>query len=116
MTMKKALFTSLFLAPLMCINGYAQTTKQFKPAVFADENRKVKLQAAMPLVEDLYKEYATKHHFPAYAFAIVLDGELLYKKAAGWANIEDKIPANDQTMFRIASVSYTHLRAHETLS
>jgi len=103
--MKKALFTSLFLAPLMCINGYAQTTKQFKPAVFADENRKAKLQAAMPLVEDLYKEYATKHHFPAYAFAIVLDGELLYKKAAGWANIEDKIPANDQTMFRIASMS-----------
>jgi len=29
----------------------------------------------------------------------------LYKKAAGWANIEDKIPANDQTMFRIASMS-----------
>ena len=68
--MKKALFTILFLAQLILINGYAQTTNQFKPAVFADENRKAKLQAAMPLVEDLYKEYATKHHFPAYAFAI----------------------------------------------
>ncbi len=105
MIMKKALFTTLLFAPLMFINGFAQTTNQFKPAVFADENRKAKLQAAMPLVEDLYKEYATKYHFPAYAFAIVLDGELLYKKAAGWANIEEKIPANDETMFRIASMS-----------
>ncbi len=59
----------------------------------------------MPMVADLYKAYALKHHFPAYAFAIVLDGELLFKKADGWANIEDKIPANDQTMFRIASMS-----------
>ena len=41
--MKKALFTSLFLALLICINGYAQTTNQYKPAVFADENRKAKL-------------------------------------------------------------------------
>jgi hypothetical protein len=58
--MKKALFTSLFLALLSCINGYAQTTNQFKPAVFADENRKAKLQAAMPLVEDLYKDTDNK--------------------------------------------------------
>jgi len=105
MTMKTALFAALFFAPLMYINGYAQTTNQFKPAAFADENRKAKLQAAMPIVADLYKDYALKHHFPAYAFAIVLDGELLFKKAEGWANIEDKIPANDQTMFRIASMS-----------
>jgi len=105
MTMKTALFTTLIFAQFMCINGHAQTTNQFKPAVFADANRKAKLQAAMPMVADLYKAYALKHHFPAYAFAIVLDGELLFKKADGWANIEDKIPANDQTMFRIASMS-----------
>lgn len=103
--MKTALFTTLLFAQLMSINGYAQTSNTFKPAVFADENRKVKLQAAMPLVEDLYKAYAIKHHLPGYAFAIVLDGELLYQKTAGWANLEDTIPANDETMFRIASMS-----------
>ena len=59
--MKKVLFTSLFLAQLILINGYAQTSNQFKPAVFGDENRKVKLQAAMPLVEDLYKEIGRAH-------------------------------------------------------
>jgi CubicO group peptidase (beta-lactamase class C family) len=103
--MKTALFTTLFFAPLMCINGYAQTTNLFKPAVFADENRKTKLQAAMPIVAELYKAHALKHHFPAYAFAIMLDGEVLFKKVDGWANIEDKIPANNETMFRIASMS-----------
>ena len=67
MIMKTALFTTLLFAPLMFINGYAQTTNQFKPAVFADENRKAKLEAAMPIVADLYQAYALKHHFPAYA-------------------------------------------------
>ena len=105
MTMKTALFTILFFVQLTCINGYAQTTSQFKPAAFTDKNRKENLAAAMPLVADLYKAYALKHHFPGYAFAIVLDGDVLFKKADGWANIEDTISANEETMFRIASMS-----------
>ena len=103
--MKNRTIAGLFLLQLFFTTGFAQTTQQFKPAVFADENRKAKLQASMPLVADLYKAYALKNHFPAYAFAIVLDGELLYQKTEGWANIEEKIPANNETMFRIASMS-----------
>ena len=49
MIMKKALFTSLFLVQLILINGYAQTTNQFKPAVFADENRKAKFSFTPPI-------------------------------------------------------------------
>lgn len=83
----------------------AQNADNFKPAYFSDESRKQKVQAAMPLIDSLYKAYAEKNHFPAYAFAVVLDGELLYKNVGGWANIEEKIPANGETMFRIASMS-----------
>lgn len=103
--MKIRLLIGLFVAQFMLTTGFTQTALQFKPAAFADENRKVKLQAAIPLVDALYKSYAEKNHLPAYAFAIVLDGELLYKNVGGWANIEEKIPANEETMFRIASMS-----------
>ena len=103
--MKKRILAGLIAAELVFVSSFAQTVQQFKPAQFADENRKAKLQAAMPLVDSLYSAYAAKNHFPAYAFAVVVDGELLYKKAGGWANLEDKIPANDETMFRIASMS-----------
>ncbi|MBP5999849.1 MAG: beta-lactamase family protein [Sediminibacterium sp.] len=103
--MKKRILAALFVAQFVLNVGVAQTPKQFKPAEFADANRKAKLQAAMPLVDNLYKAYAEKNHFPAYAFAVVLDGELLYKNVGGWANIEEKIPANGETMFRIASMS-----------
>lgn len=103
--MKKRILAGLIAAQLVLITGFTQTSLQYKPAQFADVNRKAKIQAAMPLVDSLYKAYSEKNHFPAYAFAIVLDGELLYKNVGGWANLEDKIPANESTMFRIASMS-----------
>lgn len=103
--MKKILFISYLLLSIAGNPIKAQNAENFKPAYFADENRKQKLQAIMPLVDSLYKAYATKHHLPGYAFAIVLDGEVLYKNTGGWANIEEKIPANFETMFRIASMS-----------
>jgi CubicO group peptidase (beta-lactamase class C family) len=103
--MKKRILVIILFLQWMVSNGFTQTMQQFKPATFADTERKSKVEAAMPMIEGLYKAYATKHHFPAYAFAVVLDGTVLYKKAGGWANIEDKIVANEATMFRIASMS-----------
>ena len=103
--MKKQILAAILLLQLIAAIGFTQTTQHFKPASFADTERRSKVKAAMPQVEALYKAYATKHHFPAYAFAVVLDGTVLYQKAAGWANIEDKIAANEATMFRIASMS-----------
>ena len=88
--MKTRILAGIFVAQLVLISGFAQTTKEFKPAAFADVTRKAKLEAAMPLVDELYKAYALKNHLPAYAYAIVLDGDLLYKNVGGWANIEEK--------------------------
>ena len=103
--MKTRIIAGIFVAQFVLITSIAQTSKQLKPAAFADVNRKAKLEATKPLIDALYKAYAEKNHFPAYAYAILLDGELLYKNVGGWANIEEKIPANDETMFRIASMS-----------
>jgi CubicO group peptidase (beta-lactamase class C family) len=78
--------------------GYAQP-------VFTDSGRLNKVRALFPVVDRIYSEYAAKNHFPGYAFGIMLDGKLVYSGAGGFADIEKKVPATTQTMFRIASMS-----------
>lgn len=47
-----------------------------------------------------------KDNIPGAAIAMVKDGELLFTKGYGYANLERKIPVNpDTTLFRVASLS-----------
>jgi serine beta-lactamase-like protein LACTB len=46
-------------------------------------------------------------HTPSLSVAVARDGELLWSSAVGWADIERKIPANRQTLYRIGSTSKT---------
>ncbi len=99
--MKKLIFV-LFLLPLI---GLAQNPANFSPASFNDATRLDRIKNAMPVIEKMYKEFALANHFPGYAYGIVVDGQLLYKSAEGYANLEEKIPATTSSMFRIASMS-----------
>ncbi len=83
----------------------AQDPANFTPASFNDATRLERIKNAMPVIEKMYKDFAAKHHFPGYAYGIVVDGQLLYKGAEGFANIEEKIPATTSSMFRVASMS-----------
>lgn len=83
----------------------AQTAVQYHPGDFNDPARKQRIAAVYPLIEKMYREYAQRNHFPGYAFGIVVDGELTYKGAGGYANLEEKIPATTSSFFRIASMS-----------
>ena len=83
----------------------AQDPANFTPASFNDATRLERIKNAMPVIEKMYKDFAAKHHFPGYAYGIVVDGQLLYKGAEGFANVEEKIPATTSSMFRIASMS-----------
>jgi len=94
------LFSLFFLTTLM----QAQTTTYQAPN-FTDNNRAEKLAKYFPLVEKIYSEYATKNHFPGYAFGIVLDGKLVYSGAGGFTDMDKKTVATTQSMFRIASMS-----------
>jgi len=94
------LFSLFFLTTLM----QAQTTT-YQPPNFTDNNRAEKLAKYYPLVEKIYSEYATKNHFPGYAFGIVLDGKLVYSGAGGFTDMDKKTAATTQSMFRIASMS-----------
>ena len=83
----------------------AQDPANFTPASFNDATRLERIKNAMPVIEKMYKDFAAKHHFPGYAYGIVVDGQLLYKGAEGFANVEEKIPATTSSMFRVASMS-----------
>jgi len=77
----------------------------YQPPSFTDGDRLKKIEPYFPIVENIYKEYAEKNHFPGYAFGIMLDGKLVYSGSGGYSDIDKKIPATTKSMFRIASMS-----------
>ena len=83
----------------------AQTSKYYTTPTFQDDHRLDRISKTFPVIEELYKKYAEAHHFPGYAFGIVVDGELVFKGSGGFANMEEKIPATTSTLFRVASMS-----------
>lgn len=47
-----------------------------------------------------------EYHIPNASVAVVKDGEVVYKKGFGWADIENHVPVDaDNTLFRIGSTS-----------
>lgn len=54
-------------------------------------------------IDQLFQGYNT--HTPGVAVAIVKDGQTIFKKGYGIANLEYDIPIGDQTVFHVASVS-----------
>lgn len=70
-----------------------------------DADPEAKIRALFPVIEKIYADYAAANHFPGYAFGVMVDGRLVLSGAGGYADIEKKIPATPNTMFRIASMS-----------
>lgn len=101
--MKKILWGAVFCMHSLMLN--AQAPLSFTNAMYQDDTRNDRIAKTFPLVQQLYKEFADKNHFPGYAFGIVVDGQLVYKGSGGFANLEEKIPANAASMFRIASMT-----------
>ena len=60
-----------------------------------------------PLIEKVDKTFAEcdKPNSPGCALAVVKDGEIIYKKGYGVANLEYDIPITPKTIFHVASVS-----------
>ena len=77
----------------------------YKSAVFTDPDRLEKVKATAATVNEIFKEYSKKHHMPGFVYGIVLDGKLIYSGDFGNSNLEQKIAANNLSMFRIASMS-----------
>jgi CubicO group peptidase (beta-lactamase class C family) len=72
---------------------------------FQDADRLAKIQAILPEIDRMYREYAEKNHFPGYAYGILLDGQLVYSGSEGFTDLDREIAATPQSMFRIASMT-----------
>ena len=71
----------------------------------ADPGRLERVRTVLPEIDKLYADLAEKEHLPGLAYGVVLDGKLIHARALGLANIEDKIPATGETLFRVASMT-----------
>lgn len=107
----KPIFSALFfiasaaLAQPTPANQPVPYTTSYQPPVFTDTDRLKRLEAAFPIVAQLYKKEAEKRHMPGLAFGIVLDGKLVYSGGFGYANVAQKTPATPKSLFRIASMT-----------
>jgi len=93
----------LGLTPLQA----AQITGRKKIADFLIE-KGAKTDISMPpaekLVDAVFDE-AIKENYPGAAVLIAKDGKILYEKGYGYADVENKIPVNINTKFRIGSIT-----------
>ena len=105
--MNRIIILLSFVWSIQLVNqtAQAQTPANFSQATYQDADRNKRITNTFPVVEEMIKKYAEQHHFPGYAFGIVVDGNLVFKSSGGYANLEQKIPASSSSMFRIASMS-----------
>lgn len=87
------------------IFGSQKKIQAYQPPSFNDNERVAKIHAVLPEIDQMYKEYAEKNHFPGYAYGIIVDGQLIHSRADGFIDLDKKNPATDQSMFRIASMT-----------
>lgn len=56
-------------------------------------------------IEKEMRRMMRKHHLPAMALSIVEEEEILFQEARGFIDLENKIPATAQSLFKLYSVS-----------
>lgn len=56
-------------------------------------------------IDDIILEEMDLEDLPGLAACVVKDGEVVWMKSFGWANIENQVPVTDSTVFLLASVS-----------
>lgn len=97
--MKKHSLSSLLLLVLLlaCIvkKSFAQTTNK----------RLADIEATIPAIDKIFKEYADKNHMPGFVYGLVVDGKLIHTSNYGYTDLDKKIPVTAQSDFRIASMT-----------
>lgn len=91
--------------------------------VFADPDRRKKLESAFPAIDALGEAELRDAKLPGFVMGILIDGELAYARGFGFADIEKKTKADLDTVYRIASntksftaLAVLALRDDETLA
>ncbi|MBX2827541.1 MAG: beta-lactamase family protein [Flavobacteriaceae bacterium] len=56
-------------------------------------------------LDSLVQAQLSKNKIPSLAVGIVKDGDVVFEKGYGYANVEDKVPANEHTVYQVGSVT-----------
>ncbi len=75
------------------------------PPQFTDPQRKQKLAAAIPEIEKLFNSWMERLQPPGAVLGLIVDGELVWVKAAGVRQKSPDAPVTPDTVFRIASMT-----------
>src|SRR4029079_10994661 len=93
----------LLLLLLLSLNA----TAQIKPSpivypvpVFTDTARITKIRQLLPMLEQMYKDFAVSIHAPGMSYSIIVDGKVFAIGGTGFINLEKKLPATSQSAFR----------------
>lgn len=68
-------------------------------------SRTKEIEAAFPLIDQLFKSYAIQNHLPGVVYGLIVDGKLIHSGNAGFSNLAEKIPADIRSNFHIASMT-----------
>ncbi len=89
--MKRPLLLALLAVFLLFQSCNGQTTRSVR-------NEKLSL-------DSLINSSITANKIPGIAVGVVKDGKAILARGYGYANVEDKIPANERTLYQLGSVS-----------
>ena len=79
--------------------------KSLPPPQFTDPQRKQKLATAFPEIDKLFQSFIERSQAPGAVFGVIIDGELVWVKAAGVQEKTTNTPVTNDTVFRIASMT-----------
>src|ERR1700690_3342517 len=85
-------------APVMAADAYPAPR-------FSDPARIDKLASGYAQVDDIMRTYATAKRIPGMVWGIVIDGKLAHVESMGVAGLSTGAPVNEDTVFRIASMT-----------
>ncbi|MEQ8301890.1 MAG: serine hydrolase domain-containing protein [Cyclobacteriaceae bacterium] len=104
--------TALVFLIAACTTEKPQTSKfstegnpNYQPPTFTDSDRVSKMADAFPIIDEIYKAYATQNNFPSITYGLVADGKLIHSGSHGLSNIEANRTADTKALYRIASMS-----------
>ena len=104
--MRFAVICALILSLLLPLQAQKRiATGTVPPPQFTDPQRKQKLAAAFPEIEKLFNSFVERAQPPGAVFGVIVDGELVWVKAAGVREKTGDAPVTPDTVFRIASMT-----------
>jgi CubicO group peptidase (beta-lactamase class C family) len=64
-----------------------------------------RIEAALPVIDNIFKDFAVQNHFPGFVYGIIADDQLIHTGNIGFTDMENKTPADIHSGFRIASMT-----------